>query len=157
MVPMIEPIEITTVLNTTPEAAFRAFTANVAAWWPVATHSIAGGRVSIEPGVGGRIMETPETGPPNIWGRITEWTEFSRIRFTWYVGEGPDNGTDVLIEFLPTDDGRIGVTLIHSGWEHLAPTALTRHGNYTAGWTKILSHSYAAYVARTCPPVLPHP
>lgn len=146
----MDPIEITTVLDTTPEVAFRSFSSNIAEWWPVATHSMSKGVVRMETGVGGKIIETAKNGDEHVWGHVTAWTEFSQINLAWYVGDGVENGTDISVAFLPTDDGRTGVTLIHSGWERLGDAARGRHGNYVDGWTRILGTHYAQYIAKTC-------
>jgi hypothetical protein len=53
-----ETIHKTVLVDFTPEEAFELFTARIASWWPVRTHSYGGDAVKnvvCEPRVGGRV------------------------------------------------------------------------------------------------------
>ena len=63
--PVVKSIEV----RRTPEKAFRLFTQEISAWWPMKKHSRAKDaageitvRVDFEQHVGGRIYETLNTG-----------------------------------------------------------------------------------------------
>ncbi len=152
---MTDPIEMVVVLETTPEAAFRAFVEDVGLWWPMRPFSVAEGTVRMEPGLGGRIVETGPDGAAHIWGEVTGWTLGRQIDLCWFVGQGPDNRTDLTLHFQPTDDGRTGVTLRHSGWERLSAAGQARLQNYRGGWSAIFATASADHARRLCPPSNP--
>ena len=61
--------------------AFRVFTEEISAWWPLQSHTRAKTaegqrtvRVMIEPRVGGRVYETLATGEELDWGEVREWS-----------------------------------------------------------------------------------
>ena len=92
-----------------PERAWEVFTAQMADWWPLHTHSIAAfegsvpERLVLEPGVGGEIYE--ETGGVRRhWARIDGWEPPHRLSYTWHVN--PENPpTNVTVTFEPVDGG----------------------------------------------------
>ena len=147
---MIEPIEVVVVLNTTQDAAFDAFVAQINAWWPVSRFSVSGGTVSIDPCLGGQISETDADGAAHVWGHVTAWKPGHHIEISWYVGEAA-HATDISVHFAPTDDGRTGVTLVHAGWDRLGDEAMAKRTNYILGWDAIFTKAYAAFVTATCP------
>ncbi|WP_342078315.1 SRPBCC domain-containing protein [Yoonia sp. SS1-5] len=150
---MHDPIEVVVVLNTTQSAAFQAFVTDVGRWWPVASFSVAGGSVVMEPRLGGQIIETASDGAKHVWGHITAWEENRHIALSWYVGGKDAVPTDISVRFAPTDDGRTGVTLVHDGWAALGARAADIRKNYIRGWSAILGEAFAAYAADHCPPL----
>ena len=155
----IDPIEITAVLDTLPEHAFWAFVRKIGKWWPLSTHSVShamhktvASDLEIEPGLGGRIIEHGPNDEIHVWGTITVWEEFSRIDCTWHVGRTPDLATRLSIRFQPTDDGRTGITLIHSDWDVLGEDGLIIRNRNAGGWGRIIGTLFANYVHDHCPP-----
>ncbi|MEP5151738.1 SRPBCC domain-containing protein [Planktotalea sp.] len=144
---MIEPVEVHVVLDSTPEQAFKAFTDNINSWWPVESHSICKGTVKLDPTLGGEIIETGADGQTHVWGHVTEWTPPNSLKIEWYVGRTPAEGTQIHVTFLATDDGRVGVTLVHSGWEILGESALETRDMYQSGWSGMLNGCYAPHLA----------
>jgi hypothetical protein len=68
---MIEPIRKSLVVEATAERAFRVFTEEHGAWWPLATHHIgkqAAETAVIEPRAGGRWFERATDGTICLWG-----------------------------------------------------------------------------------------
>ena len=150
---MIDPVVVVVVLNTTRAAAFDAFVARINNWWPVQSFSIACGTVSIEPKLNGRIIETAEDGAKHQWGHITVWDVPNHLSISWYVGENTV-ATEITVDFATTDDGRTGVTLVHSGWDALGETGVAKRESYHGGWTAIFGKSFAEHARATCPPLI---
>jgi len=150
---MIEPIEITVALDTTPRAAFDAFCDHFDDWWPKTPFSMSAGTLSLERGLDGQITERASDGTLYIWGHVTRWEDGKQIELSWYVGRTSDSATTVLIRFDPTDDGRCGLTLIQSNWEVLDKDAIDMRRRNDAGWTEILGQGFAGYVVHHCTPI----
>ena len=128
----------------TPEQAFTRFSADIGAWWPLATHSLArkieGVSVAfeqLEPG--GQLVERWSTGEAHVWGTITDIDPYVRIAFTWHVGRNEDQAQLIELTFNETAPGRTRVQLVHSGWEALGETAAVRRNEYEGGWNLVLS------------------
>lgn len=149
---MLDPVTVVVVLNTPQAAAFDTFVAKINDWWPVKSFSIAQGTVAVDPRLGGKITETAPDGTLYIWGTVTRWDVPNHLSITWSVGEAA-TGTAITVDFAPTDDGRTGVTLVHTGWEALGDKAVTTRENYQMGWDRILGEAYAKYARATCPPL----
>jgi len=128
--------------------AFRAFTEDIDRWWPLASHSIAQENATgchIDGGPGGGLFETAGGGTRYRWGTIMTWQPPHRLSFTWHPGRQPDDHTLVELQFIPLDEQRTRVVLIHSGWQ---TGDEERHRAYVHGWDEVLRQGYAAYVAR---------
>ena len=90
-----EAIRKTVLVDFTPEEAFELFTARIASWWPVRTHSYGGDDVKdvvLEPGVGGRLYEVTADGEQD-WGTVLAWEPPTRLLLDWQIGEA--RGTEV--------------------------------------------------------------
>ena len=144
--PLIPPIVKELSVAVPPEQAFAAFTREVATWWPVATHSVAGtdglGLVLDEDG----FVETLADGTACRWGSVLAWDPPSRLSMTWHPGQDADPHTVVDVSFT-ADGGGTMVRLVHSGWESLAlpvsDDGSTVLDNYVEGWETVLG-AYAA-------------
>ncbi|MBB94421.1 MAG: hypothetical protein CML68_07455 [Rhodobacteraceae bacterium] len=141
------PVEKTLLVPLHPDAAFDLFTAGMAAWWPLDSHSMtaqtAGGAaedVTVEPFEGGRIYETMPNGATSDWATITDWTPGARLAFDWYVGRDPSQATQVSVTFLPEGNGT-RVELVHDGFDRL-PDGAQMRGNYHMGWDMVLGARY---------------
>jgi uncharacterized protein YndB with AHSA1/START domain len=135
-----EPLIRTVTVAAAPEAAFRRFTAEMNAWWPLASHSVGQSRaerVEMRPGVGGLIVETIAGGEESIWGTITQWDPPTRVAFTWHPGDEPARAQDVEVRFEPAGAGTL-VTLTHTGFERLGEQAKVARRVYPLGWTYVL-------------------
>lgn len=144
----------------TPSRAFAAFTEEIAQWWKpnrLFTFTTAKfGRMSFEPGEGGRLIETAKDGSVFEVGRITAWEPPSRLVFTWRQATfEPDQFTEVHVRFEPAGD-ETRVTVEHFGWDaipqdhaarHRFPLQpfLMRHGE----WWQALLRSFKSVVADT--------
>jgi hypothetical protein len=144
----VPPVEKSVLLPCAPARAFEAFTAEIAQWWPLATHSIGqekATRVTIEPRVGGRVYETAADGAEHDWGRVLEWTPPRRFAMTWHPGRGADTAQILELDFAAEGAGT-RVRLTHRGWETLGDKARAVRDNYESGWASILSRNFAAHL-----------
>jgi uncharacterized protein YndB with AHSA1/START domain len=129
----IDSVRKTVLVDFTPAEAFELFTARIAAWWPVRTHSYGGDAVTnvvFEQGVGGRVYEVTEAGEQD-WGRIKEWEPPHRFLLEWLIGEA--RGTEVEVRFSPEGPGA-RVELEHRGFGASDPRE-----RYSDGWGIVLS------------------
>ena len=131
--------------------AFRIFTEEITAWWPLATHSIYeedAVTATIEPRVGGRISERTADGREADWGAVTVWDPPSRFAVTWKPNlddDAPWTAWSVSFDVLAPD--RTRVTLTHTGWEAHGDRAAEVCAQYESGWNPVL----ASFAAQTAP------
>ncbi|AEG43561.1 SRPBCC domain-containing protein [Isoptericola variabilis] len=97
--------------------------------------------VGVEPGVGGRIVETLADGSTEVWGTIEAWEPPARVRFTWHPGTPPAEATLVEVTFRAAPGGT-AVELVHTGWDR-RPDGGDARGRYDSGWDLVL-RGYAA-------------
>ena len=121
--------------------AFRLFTAQMAGWWPLATHSVYGAAatgVVIEPWVGGRVYETTDDGRTADWGVVSAWEPGERFATSWHPGNDRALATQVDVRFSPTPGGGTTVDLVHTGWEVRGADAREIAAGYDSGWKLVL-------------------
>ena len=138
----IEPVHKTLVVKCSPERAFEVFTKEIGSWWPTATHSIGGDKITevvFEEQVGGRIFERHSDGGEGEWGRVLAWDPSARFAMTWYPGHDSSEATELEVSFTADGDGT-RVDLVHRGWEILAARAQEARNNYDSGWEGVLGH-----------------
>lgn len=140
--PILPPVRRSVVVPWRPEAAFRRFTTEIGAWWPLATHSLGGERAvtcRFGEGVGDEIAEEQRDGTRCVWGRILVWEPPARVRFTWHPGEPEEHAQEVEVRFAPEGEGT-RLELIHSGWERRGAKAKSVRRAYNLGWVYVLQH-----------------
>lgn len=128
-----ESIVKSVVVDFAPAEAFDLFTARVATWWPVRTHSYGGEKVTnvvLEPRVGGRLYEVTDEGEQD-WGTVRTWDPPHGFSLEWLIGEAC--GTEVEVTFEPEGPGS-RVTLEHRGFSASAP-----RDRYAGGWDVVLA------------------
>ena len=129
---MTEAIRKTVLVDFTPEEAFDLFTARIASWWPVRSHSYGGDEVKevvLEPRVGGRLYEVTADGEQD-WGSVLAWEPPTRLLLDWQIGQA--RGTEVEVTFAPEGPGS-RVVLEHRGFATPEPRE-----NYSSGWDFVL-------------------
>lgn len=119
-------------VKASPERAFEAFTAEIAAWWrPNEEFRFtprSPGVLSFEPFEGGRFLETLPGGKVFEAGRILTWAPGERLVFTWRCAWfEPGAVTTVEVSFTPVGD-ETRVSVEHSGWETIPRENIARHG-----------------------------
>ena len=139
---VIEPVHKTLVVGCSPERAFEVFTREIGTWWPLASYSIGGDKITevvFEEQVGGRIYERHSDGGEGEWGRVLAWDPPSRFAMSWYPGHDSSQATELEVSFAADGDGT-RVDLVHRGWEILAERAQEARSGYDSGWGDVLSY-----------------
>lgn len=137
---VVPPIVKVVTVKAAREQAFRRFTAEIASWWPLRTHSVGEDNsetILMEGWMGGRLVERIRDGREAIWGTVTVWQPPERVAFTWHPGEDPETAQHVEVRFIPAGD-RTRVELEHRGFERLGPRGARIRRAYPLGWAYVL-------------------
>lgn len=119
-------------VRATPQRAFDAFTGEIGQWWrhnPLFLFTPRPpGVLSFEPGPGGRLIETRESGKVFEVGKVVAWQPGVRLVFGWRTASfAPDQHTEVEVRFEAVgDETRISVE--HRGWDTIPVEHVARHG-----------------------------
>jgi uncharacterized protein YndB with AHSA1/START domain len=109
-----------TLVQAPPAVAWRVFTEQMGAWWPLSVYKI--GKVNavdavLEPHVGGRWYERGDDGSTCDWGRVLLWEPPSRLLLSWDVNADfqydPDLKTEIEVRFIAAGDSATRVELEH--------------------------------------------
>ena len=128
-----DTIHKTVLVDFAPADAYDLFTARIASWWPVRTHSYGGEKVNdvvFEGEVGGRVYEVTDEGQQE-WARVRELEPPHRFLLEWLIGSAC--GSEVEVTFAPEGPGT-RVVLEHRGFDD--PDA---RSNYDGGWDVVLA------------------
>jgi len=157
------PIVRKSVLVAAPLAvAFEVFTAQIEAWWPIASHHIGEAdcaSVVIEPRPGGRWYERGVNGVECVWGEVLVWDAPHRVVLVWQLSASfrfdPSIHTEVDVRFTAVDDRSTRVELEHRGLEAYGADAMAMHDTFSSpnGWNGMLEH-YAQVASRPRTPTL---
>jgi uncharacterized protein YndB with AHSA1/START domain len=137
----VAPVVVAVDVRRGIEEAFQVFTAEIAAWWPVAGHSIEPDRVAavvLEGRPGGRLYERWHDGGEAEWGQVLAWEPPRRLVLAWSPNPDRPVPTRVEVTFHAVEPDHTRVELEHSGWERLAELAAEVRDNYEAGWPGVL-------------------
>ena len=138
--PSLAPLRKTVVVPVGQSRAFELFTARIAQWWPLTTHSVGlddALLVTFPSEIGGSIVETMRDGTTCVWGTATGWDPPTRVSFTWHPGQPASSAGDVEVRFIADGTERTVVELTHSGWQRRSDGAQARLG-YDSGWEVVL-------------------
>jgi uncharacterized protein YndB with AHSA1/START domain len=139
-VSVLTPIRKTIVVGWDQDRAFRRFTREIGAWWPLRSHSVGQERaetVIFGEGVGARIVERIRGGEECTWGTVTAWDPPRRVSFTWHPGDERERATQIDLSFEPVPGGT-RLVLVHSRWEALGALATMARRGYPIGWAYVL-------------------
>ena len=146
------PVVKTLEVRRSPVEAFRLFTEEISAWWPMKNHSRARDaagevtvRVDFETRVGGRIYETLNTGEQREWGEVIAWEPGQRVLFSFSMGRPRDKSGEVEVRFDPLSASTCRVTLTHSKWERFGDEAEVMRGRFSGGWDFVFTDSFGNY------------
>lgn len=146
------PVVKTIDVKRTPADAYRLFTDEISAWWPVKKHSRARDaagevtvRVDFETRVGGRIYETLNTGEQRDWGEVLAVEPGKSLRFSFQMGRPKEKSGEVEVRFEPLGADRCRVTLTHSHWERLGDEAEAMRGRFAGGWEFVFIDGFGGY------------
>lgn len=148
----LAPIVKTIDVRRSAADAFRLFTQEISAWWPMKTHSRARDaageltvRVTIEPRVGGRIYETLNDGRELEWGEVAAYEPGKHFAMLWSMGRSREQSTDVSVRFEPLSDQSCRVTLTHENWERMGEEGPKLREGYNNGWVGVFDKGFGGY------------
>ncbi|HYR90344.1 MAG TPA: SRPBCC domain-containing protein [Terriglobia bacterium] len=136
---------VSVVVGVPPEIAFRIFTEEIDLWWRRGPkYRAAGARAGsfyMEPRVGGRLVESFESGSEMKIveaGKITAWEPPSRLVFDWRaVNFSAEENTEVEVTFQKSSSGTL-VTVTHRGWSRIRTDHPVRHRLETASFIRMI-------------------
>ncbi len=140
----IAPVRKTLTVPLPAEKAFQLFTAGIASWWPLATHSVGESKaetVIMEGRTGGRFYERASDGKTATWGEVRVWDPPRRLVYSWHPGRPADTAQEVEIRFSPSGSST-RVELEHRGWEVLGDKAAATRESYDKGWNRVFNDCY---------------
>lgn len=132
-------------VKVTPDVAFEVFTREIDRWWKRGPKyrraGNEGGRMAIEPRLGGRVFETwLEGGAERCFdiGRVRVWEPPERLVFGWRNETfEPLEDTEVEVVFEAVRSGTL-VTVRHRGFESLREDHPVRHGREAAAFARMI-------------------
>jgi uncharacterized protein YndB with AHSA1/START domain len=126
---MTSKVYVALRVKATPERAFAAFVEEIGAWWrpsPLFQTTPRPGRLSFEPGEGGRLIETRDGGKVFEIGQIRVWSPPHRLVFSWRQANFPlDLHTEVEVAFEAVGE-ETRVSIEHRGFDQV-PEGAARH------------------------------
>ncbi len=145
---MIDPVIKTISVNCPRETAFRIFTEQMTAWWPLDKNSVsamdgkAARSVSMETKVGGALTEIGHDGTKHNWGSVKTFSPPEKLSLLWHIGVPQSKATLVDVSFEPEGAGT-RVTLQHSNWQALGQDAQKTRDGYNSGWVGVFEQAFA--------------
>jgi uncharacterized protein YndB with AHSA1/START domain len=147
--PLVPPVVKSLVVARAQADAFRLYTAEIAKWWPTATHSLGQGKVAdvtLEPRTGGRVFERWQDGTEALWGTVLAWEPPHRLVHTWHVSTDPSHASEVELRFVALGPQRTRVTLEHRHWERMSGEgAAAVRENYNNGWEAVFLQGFGKH------------
>lgn len=143
---MIEPLTVDVDLACDPAHAFSTWTSRIDIWWPT-DHTVSGdpdSTITLEAGVGGRLVERTSTGVEHVWGVVTAWDPPGHLGYRWHIGRPGDEATHVEVRFEASGPDTTHVEIRHTGWEALGDDAQVWRERNHHGWSTLLPHLVAA-------------
>jgi uncharacterized protein YndB with AHSA1/START domain len=138
-----------------PAVAWRVFTEQMGAWWPLATHKIGAAKAVdavIEPRVGGRWYEHGDYGSTCDWGTVLAWEPPSRLMLTWDISADwryePNLKTEIEVRFIAEGRNSTRVELEHRRLDRFGARRDEMRGTFDSemGWNGLLE-AFAARAA----------
>ena len=127
---MTSKVYVALRVKATPQRAFAAFVDEIGAWWRPSVlfqTTPRPGRLSFEPGAGGRLIETREGGKVFEIGRIRVWEPPHRLVFAWRQASFPlDLHTEVEVAFQAVGE-ETRVSVEHRGFDQVPAGNAARH------------------------------
>jgi uncharacterized protein YndB with AHSA1/START domain len=117
-----DPNSVRKVMNVQaqPAVAWRVFTEQMGAWWPLAVYKIGKANAVdavIEPHVGGRWYERGDDGSTCEWGSVLSWEPPTRLVLSWDIDANwqydPNLKTEIEVRFIAEGKDATRVELEH--------------------------------------------
>jgi hypothetical protein len=141
----LDPIRKEIVVEASQARAFRVFTEEHGAWWPLATHHIGekpAETAIIEPRAGGRWFERAADGSTCEWGKVLVWDPPGRVVLAWQVGtdwkHDEDLMTEVEIRFVVLGPARTRIEFEHRQLDRFGVGAEKMRTGLGSGWGTLL-------------------
>ncbi len=141
----IAPIKAELVVDASQERAFRVFTEEHGAWWPLAHYHIgekAAETAVIEPRAGGRWYERAQDGTECPWGKVLVWDPPGRLVLAWQIGANwkydPDLVTEVEVRFIALGPARTRIELEHRKLDQYGDAAQAAREQLAGGWPALV-------------------
>ncbi len=145
----IAPIEKSIQVKASPDAAFKTFTDDIAAWWPLDRHSLDSENVDslvFEAKRGGLVYQTMKDGSRINWAKVSAFTPPNGFVLDWHIGVEPEKASRVEVTFSETVDGLTEVVLLHSNFENSSPEdPKTYKSHYANGWVTVFEDCFAGH------------
>ena len=100
--------------------------------------------VTLEPFVGGEIVEIAHDGKRHLWGSVSTYNAPNQLTLNWHVNSTAEYATEVDVTFHEVGSNETRVDLIHRNWERLAENAEQTRDGYNQGWVGVFEQAYAA-------------
>lgn len=127
---MTSKVYVALRVKATPARAFAAFVDEIGAWWRPSIlfqTTPRPGRLSFEPGEGGRLIETRDNGKVFEIGAIRVWEPPHRLVFAWRQASFPlDLHTEVEVAFEAMGE-ETRVSIEHRGFDQVPAESAARH------------------------------
>jgi uncharacterized protein YndB with AHSA1/START domain len=144
----VEPIRRTVPVRCAPERAFKLFTEEMGAWWPLESYSravsefagegIRAERLDFQARLGGSVLEHLSDGRTLPWAEVIAWDPPHSLVMAWRPHSMPEPPTEVVATFTAQGDGAL-VEVEHRGWELLSPGFRNElYDIYARGWITTL-------------------
>ncbi len=144
----MEPIRRTVSVRCAPERAFKLFTEEMGAWWPLDSYSravnefagedVRAERLEFQARMGGSILEHLSDGRILPWGEVTAWDPPHRVVMAWRPHSMAEPPTEVDVGFTARGDGTL-LEVEHRGWERLSEGFRAGlYDIYVLGWVTTL-------------------
>lgn len=148
---MLEPLSYRIEVPCSQKKAFEVFAGDFSSWWPLdkramstyATGNPAKG-LSVDARLGGKIIETGADHSEHHWGTFTAYDPYGYLAFDFHMGLPAEQTGKVEVKFVPLDDSRTMVELIHSNWEGYGDMADAMHNGYGSSWHMLFEECYKA-------------
>ena len=122
-----------------PARAWRAWVVHIDLWWPQGHRRFGESRLSLEPGVGGRLVETAADGQEALFGVVVGWEPPTRLAYDFFPGSSPEHPTRVVVTFAEEGEGT-RVEVRHSLGAMPPEQWAQRNVRFAQRWDHLLPH-----------------
>ena len=99
--------------------------------------------VSLDPKVGGKIVEIGHDDTEHLWGTVMTYDPHDSFSLDFHMGLPKGESASVVdVRFTALGDERTQVILTHSNWEAYGDMAEMMRGGYGSSWVMIFEEEY---------------
>ena len=131
---MTARVAVAVRIDAPPARVFDAFVGEIGSWWrpsPLFPFTPGrSGRLDLEPGPDGRLVERYDDGTSFQIGEVREWQPPDSLVLSSRMATfAPEQSTEVRVRFEPVAPGeQTRVTVEHIGWDTIPQEHAARHG-----------------------------